>query len=282
MLPQASRTFVAPAGQRTGNDWGRLAESLGIAVPLEVPEPVPPAARQAARTEAVEIPPPEKLPASPPMVASEAADAELETIEVTDFLPEGAEIPADLFSSVDTESPTVEAEDRPRRERPEGRRRKRRRRRRGRTMRPLLRRRTAKKWRWSCPRRPRTPEQTEPQEVDDLSEAAAVESGEESLERPRRRRRRRRRRLPAREEEAVEPVEAPLEEPADAVEEPADAVEEPLVLEEVVEEDAETGGDGGVPMAVEETPGDISDLDDDVERACATMGFRPGTRRWGW
>ena len=123
--PQAARTFAAPAAQRTANDWGRLAEVLGIAVPLEVPQPVPPAAARVARTEAVDVLPPEEVFASRPAVVFEPVDAELETVEVTEILPPGGEVPAGFVDSVDTEAGAVEAADREERERPGRRRRKR-------------------------------------------------------------------------------------------------------------------------------------------------------------
>jgi hypothetical protein len=260
-LPQASRTFVAPAAQRTVNDWGRLAESLGIAVPLEVPEPVPAAVRQVARTEAVEIPPPEKVPASPPMVALESVDAELETVEVTEILPEGGGVPADLFGSVDTEAGAVEATDREDRERPE--RRRRRRRRRGRRPDDS----TA-----AAPREmgdaelelPEPPEEAEElgslQEAENLSEAPAVLPEEEGTERPPRRRRRRKRRIPAREEEGAESVD-------DSLEPAADVGEESVEREELAGDEEPVVGETPGPAAEDESSGDLSDLDDDVERA---------------
>jgi hypothetical protein len=255
-LPQASRTFVAPAAQRTLNDWGRLAESLGIEVPLEVPEPSPPAARQVAPTEAVEILPPEEVPSSPPMVALESVYAELESVEVTEILPAGGEVSGGLFGSVDTEAGSVEATDREDRERPG--RRRRRRRRRGRrpddataAAAPEM-----EDVELELPEAPEDAEELAPlEEAEELLEAPAVErEGEEGPERPRRRRRRRKRKLPARDEEAVESGEDPLEQAADAREE-LDEQEEPVEREEPG------------PVAEDESSGDLSDLDDEGGRA---------------
>ncbi len=254
--PRASRTLVAPAAQRTVSDWGRLAESLGIAVPLEVPEPAPPAARQVAQTNVVEVPLPEKVPASPRAVALESVSAELEAVEVTEILPEGGEVPAGAFGTVDTEAGAVEAADREDRERPGRRRRKRRRRGRRPDDATTVAATEMEDVELELPEALEDAEGSAPlQEAEDLSEAPAVErEEEEGSERPHRHRRRRKRRIPAREEEPVESGEDLLEQVADAGEE--------LVEREEPGEQEEPG-----PVAEDESSGEVSDLDDEVERA---------------
>ncbi len=255
-FPQASRMLVAPAAQRTASDWGRLAESLGIAVPLEVPQPAPPAARQVARTEAVDIPLPEEVPASPPLVALEPVYGELESVEVTEILPAGGEVPAGLFGSVDTEADSVEATDREDRERPGRRRRKRRRRGRRPDDATAAAATESGDVELELPEVPEEGEGSVPsEEAEDLSEAPAVErEEEEGPERPHRHRHRRKRKLPARNEEAVESGEDPLEQPADAGAE--------LVVQDEPVEREEPG-----PVAEDESSEDLSDLDDEVGRA---------------
>jgi hypothetical protein len=261
--PQASRTFVAPSGQRTAGDWGRLAESLGIAVPLEVPEPAPPEAQVVARTEAVEIPPPEEVPTLPPAVALESVDAELESVEVTDILPEGGGMAADLFTSVDTETGVAETMARGDRERPGRRRRKRRRRGRRPDDSPAAAASESPDVELELPEVGEEAEDpTAVQEAGDLSPGPVAESEEEGAERPRKRRRRRRRNGP-RDERTAEPLE-PADEPPEllADEDPSwtEPQESPAGEQEARAEEAGRAAEG-------EPSGEVSDLDDDVERA---------------
>jgi hypothetical protein len=274
--PRASRTFAAPAGQRTVSDWGKLAESLGIAVPLEVhvPELVPPAVRQVARTEAVEIPPPEKVPVSPPAVALESVDAGLETIEVTDILPQGGGVPADFFSSVDTETGPVETTDRGERDRPGRRRRKRRRRARRPDDSPAA---ATSETPDVDLELPELAEEAESQEAEsrdalqepgDVWERSAAEPEEEGPERPRRRRRRRKRRIPGRDEQSAEAESAEGEQSEEEPLEPESPATEPWPEQrEPAPEERQAAANQRGRAAEEEPSGELSDLDDDVERA---------------
>ena len=293
--PRTPRTFVAPPAKRTTSDWGRLAEVLGIEVPVDEPPPPPPAARKVERTEPVEEPipedsMPEELPDSAPAVVFASVDTEAETVEVREVLPEEeGEEPADLSSSVeavDTEEGASEATTAPEdRERPGRRRRKRRRR--------------GRRPDDSTAARPtemgdvelELPETTEetPEEAEELpapqeSEEFAVaeesegqpvsqeeESEEKGSERPRRRRRRRRRRGPSHEGETAGSVEGPRESASDVGEESVEA-EDLAVPEDLVEQDDLLEQEEASPvaedeLAEEESAGDLSDLDDDVEKA---------------
>jgi ribonuclease E len=263
--PQASRTFVTPAAQRSESDWGRLAESLGIAVPLEVPEPAPPAVKQVARTERVEVPPPEKVPSADPVLALETADVELETIEVAEIVPEEGGVPADLFGSVDTGSEVVEAGDRGDRERPE--RRRRRRRRRGRRPDDSSAAATSETEgvELELPEASGEEESAPVEEAGDLSEIPAAEQAE-GPERPRRHRRRRRRKISAREQDAADALDGPPQQAAGAEEETVE-VAGFAGGEELAGAREPAVGDQVGPGAGDESPGDLSDLDDDVERA---------------
>ena len=283
--PRASRTVVTPAAKRTTSDWGRLAEVLGIEVPVEELPPAPPAARKVERTEAVEEPMPEEQPDSAPAVVFASVDTEPEAVEVREVLPEDeGEEPAELSNSVetvDTEEGASEAgtasEDR---ERPGRRRRKRRRR--GRrpddstAARPAE---TGEVELESPETSEEVPEEVEefpaPQESEEFAFSEEVEgqpasqeeaSEEKGSERPRRRRRRRRRRGPSREGETAGSVEGPREPAADAGEESVEQ-EDLAEPEDLVEQDDLLEQDEPSPVAEDETAGDLSDLDDDVEKA---------------
>jgi hypothetical protein len=210
----------------------------------------------------------------------ESVNAELRAIEATEILPEAGDLPAGLSGSVDTEAGAPEAtarENREDRDRPGRRRRKRRRR--GRRPDDSTVRATTETGEDEL-ELPEAPEEAfedaeglvSSQEAGDLSESPAGEREEEGAERPRRRRRRRKRRTPAREEQAAESSQDPREQAADA----EDALAEPdelLEPDELVEQDelVERGerGEQEEPGSEteDESAGDLSDLDDDVERA---------------
>jgi hypothetical protein len=288
--PRTPRTFAAPAAKRTASDWGRLAEVLGIEVPVDEPPP-PPAARRVERTEPVEEPMAEEpmveepmaeeLPDSAPAVVFASVDTEPEAFEVREVLPEEEGEPTDLSSLVETEEGAPEATTAPGdRERPGRRRRKRRRR--GRRPDDSAAARPTETGDVEL-ELPETTEQT-PEEAEELpapqeSEEFAVseesegqsasqeeESEERGSERPRRRRRRRRRRGPSREGETAGSVEGLQEPAADAGEESVEA-EDLAGPEELVEQDDLLEQEEAGPVAEEESAGDLSDLDDDVEKA---------------
>jgi hypothetical protein len=189
----------------------------------------------------------------------------LESVEVTEISPAEGGMPADLFGSLDTQSPAVEATDREDRQRPERRRRKRRRRGRRPDDSSAATTETGDV-ELELPAPPEEAEGLAPLQEAGESRARAVEPNEEGPERPRRRRRRRKRRIPAREQEAADSSEDPLQQAAGAD-------EELLEREEFGGEEELAGARGPVEggeaghVAEDEPPGDLSDLDDDVERA---------------
>jgi hypothetical protein len=120
------RHLATPTPKRAASDWFKLAEALGVAVPVEVPEPIASPSKELENTEVVESAWADDLPGEPPEVAYESVEGSADDVEVVDVLPDGGQAGPEMVESVDTESEEVQQEDRT------GRRRRRKRRRRGR------------------------------------------------------------------------------------------------------------------------------------------------------
>lgn len=108
-------SFSRPETQRTPSDWLRLAEQLGVVADSEVISEPP---LEATRTEVVEAQIPASVPSEPPAVVMEAAETDVNVIDVVEVSDEGdGQLCDQLVGRVDTDAIEEERSDKKRRRR---------------------------------------------------------------------------------------------------------------------------------------------------------------------